>query len=112
MSWKTFCSMLSPTCLKKEFGEAEYINIKNTCDMVNSTTLYNLYKGVDTDPMSYKEFYAKLKEHMYYDKYVCAHGTEFLYYVKFKEIKVTTYIPTDVVYIVPAIGGFQCTYMR
>ena len=71
--------------------------------MVNSTALYNVYKTMTKDPISYQEFYTMLRGKFYYDRYVCTHGTEFMYYVKFKDVDVSSKEPTDTVEIVRAI---------
>ena len=103
MSWNLFCSKVDPVSFKNVFSYDEYVNIKKACSMINSTSLYNVYRSMTTDPLSYQEFYANLRNRFYYDRYVCAHGTEFMYYVKFKDVDVSSKEPTDVVEIVRAI---------
>ena len=79
MSWKVLCSQIDPSCYKRYFTKSEYKRIKKNAIRVNSTDLYDMYGG----DMSYQEFYTMLKNHFYYDKYVCEHGIEFYYYIKF-----------------------------
>ena len=55
--------------------------------------------------LSYKAFYPKLKEMFYYDKYVCTHGTEYMYYIMFRNGGYKERIPKDVIEIIRAIGG-------
>lgn len=103
MSWKIFCSKVDPICLKNDFGIDEYTRVKNTCAMVNSTALYNVYKTMTADPVPYREFYTLLRSSFYYDRYVCSHGTEFMYYVKLKDLDISTKEPTDVIEVVRAV---------
>lgn len=101
MSWNTLWSQIDPVCLKRYFTKSEYKRVKKECIRVNSTDLYAEFGH----GMSYKEFYVMLKEHMYYDKYVCRHGTEFYYYVKFKEPRQEYIDLDDVQYVIYAMGG-------
>ena len=101
MSWKNLCSQIDPVCYKRYFNKSEYKRIKRNAIRVNSTDLYDMYGG----DMSYKEFYSMLKEHFYYDKYVCSHGTEFYYYIKFNVPQEEHIKYTDILYVVNAIGG-------
>ena len=101
MNWNVLCSQIDRTCLKRYFNKSEYKRIKKTAIRVNATELYEeLGEG-----MSYKDFYTMLKEHLYYDKYVCDHGIEFYYYIKFKEPREEVIKYTDVQKIISAIGG-------
>lgn len=103
MSWKHLCSQIDPTCLKRSFTKSEYERIKNDSIRVNSTDLYKEYgHGI-----TYQEFYTMLKQHLYYDKWVCEHGTEFYYYVKFKKPRREHIMDTDVLYTINAIGGYN-----
>ena len=101
MSWKTICSQIDPSCLKRYFNVSEYKRIKKIAIRVNSTDLYEEF-GRD---MSYQDFYKMLKEHLYYDKYICDHGTEFYYYVRFKDGRSENIRHKDVQKIIDAIGG-------
>lgn len=100
MSWKTLCSQIDPACFKRYFNKSEYKRIKKNAIRVNATDLYASY-GEGT----YKEFYTMLKKHFYYDKYVCEHGVEFYYYIKFIKPQEEHIKYTDVLYIINAIGG-------
>ena len=103
MSWKHLCSQIDPACLKHSFTADEYERIKSDSIRVNSTDLYKQYgRG-----MTYPQFYAKLKRYFYYDKWVCKHGTEFYYYVKFKKPRREYIMDTDVLYKINAIGGYN-----
>ena len=95
MSLNRFLSIVDPSCLKLNYDLDEYTRIKNTCSYVNSTALYKLYR-VEGGSMSYKDFYKNIKEYLYYDKYICAHGIEFMYLVKFKDRNLSSPLPTDV----------------
>ena len=101
MNWKTLCSQIDPSCYKRYFNKSEYKRIKRDAIRVNSTDLYDRYG----EGMTYKEFYTMLKAHFYYDKYVCTHGTEFYYYIKFNTPQEECIKYKDVVYIVYAMGG-------
>lgn len=56
--------------------------------MVKATTLYQIYKhnvfGTD-ERLTMREFFRVCGQYLYYDKYICDHGTEFYYYVVFNE---------------------------
>lgn len=101
MSWKTLCSQIDPTCLKRYFTRSEYKRIKKKAIRVNSTDLYEEFGG----GMSYVEFYTTLKQYLYYDKYICEHGTEFYYYVIFNEPRKEYIRHNDIQRIIYAIGG-------
>lgn len=101
MSWKTLCSQIDPACLKRYFTKSEYKRIKKQAIRVNSTDLYKEF-GHD---MTYEEFYTLLKKHLYYDKYICDHGTEFYYYLIFNEPREEQIKYNDIQYIIYAMGG-------
>ena len=103
MTWKNFCLSLDPVCLKKERTVNEFDKIRKTCQLVNCCDLYSLI-----DDMSYQEFYQELKEVLYYDKYECVHGTEFMYYVKMEGLPQSV-TPTDIINIM-RIGGLKDVY--
>lgn len=96
MSWNNFLSMVKPECLKTTYAQDEYDRIKKTCTYVNATFLYRLYDG----ELSYQEFYKKLKDFFYYDKFICKHGTEFLYLISFKDLTFVAPVYTDVLQVV------------
>lgn len=101
MSWNTLCSQIDPACLKKYYTKSEYKRIQKIAIRVNSTDLYAEFgQGV-----SYQEFYRTLKQHLYYDKHICEHGTEFYYYVKFSVPREECIKYTDILRVVYAIGG-------
>ena len=99
MSWKNLCSQIDPTCIKTDFTYEEYVKVKSSSSRVNATELYHKYgKG-----LSYPEFRMMLKEKFYYDKFVCEHGVEFVYYIKFKDREERlTY--DDLLYVIPAVS--------
>lgn len=103
MSLKNLCSMISPVCYKRQFTKEEYERIKGVAVRARATDLYGIYRCLTDTPMPYKEFYRELKELFYYDKYVCEHGTEFMYLVVFTKYKYVEMIPSDIKYIITAI---------
>ena len=105
MSWNALWSQIDPVCRKRYFTKSEYKRIRKECIRVNST---DLYKEFGTG-MSYQEFYSMLKHHFYYDKYVCGHGIEFYYYIKFKDERQEHIDLDDVRYIIYAMGGQLCS---
>lgn len=107
MSLNNFFSMIDPRVLKEEYTHDEYVRVRKMCYRVNATTLYKLYKEFTQEAVPYTVFYGMLKKHLYYDKYICYHGTEFIYYVRFKpdsNIYVNSETPRDVLNIVPAVS--------
>lgn len=104
MSWNLFFSSINPICLKNSYSSVEYNNIKNNVSPINATTLYNYYKTLTNEPIDYKEFYILLRKYFYFDKYECLHGTEFMYYVKLKNIDIASDIPKDIVSISQAFN--------
>lgn len=101
MSWKHLCSQIDPACLKQSYTVDEYERVKDISIRINSTDLYKEYGG----NLSYREFYAMLKQHLYYDKLICEHGIEFYYYVKFKKPRIEYIHDKDVLYTICAVGG-------
>lgn len=99
-----FLKMFDPSCWKLRYTQEELQNIKASCVVYNSTTLYTIYRVYVEKPMPYKDFYPILKKYFYYDKYICRHGIEFLYYVKFvnADFNTSDRLPTDVIDIVKA----------
>ena len=107
MSSNDFFSMIDPACFKKKRTAEEYLRIRSSCTPANATTLYKLYKDMADCPVDYPEFYKMLKEKLYYDKFICVHGTEFVYYVKMLDAKLYAKIDHvryyDILSIVPAV---------
>lgn len=104
MSLSLLCSIIDDSCLKKEFTVNEYKRVVANSVPVNATTLYRWYTNLG-GTLHYKSFYAKLKELFYYDKYVCTHGTEFMYHITFINGTYIERMPTDVIKVIKAIGG-------
>lgn len=105
MILKNLLVNLSTECLKVNYTIEEYQSVATNCHLINSTDLYKIYVMLDPVPVSYKVFYSELKKYLYYDTYYCVHGTEFLYYIKFKDNdlnKLQSKIPTDIINIVKA----------
>lgn len=102
MSLSCLCLIIDESCYKVYFTSNEYERIKSTCSLVNSTTLYRWYKQLG-GTLSYKAFYPKLKELFYYDKYVCKHGVEYLYYVQYTNGSYKERLPKDVIEIIKAL---------
>jgi len=101
-----FMSLIDPICIKSSFTEDEYNKVKEVSTGINSTVLYAYYQTIDPEPMSYSDFYKWLKANFYYDKYVCKHGTEFVYYVKGRDDSFKRFLEmkrfngfTDVLYV-------------
>lgn len=66
----------------------EYHNILPRAALVKATTLYQIYKHnvYTTDGrLTLKDFFRVAGQYLYYDKYVCDHGTEFYYLVIWNE---------------------------
>ena len=104
MSWSLFFSTINPICIKYSYSLDEYNRIKDECTSVNATQLYVYYKTLTDSPMSYKSFYTLLRKNFYFDKYECTHGTEFMYYVKLKNIDIPSSIPKDVIRVYRAVN--------
>lgn len=107
MSLNNFFSKINPACFKVSCSYDEYARVRKSSFRVNATILYSLYQKLYPDTtVSYQYFYKKLKEHLYYDKYICKHGTEFIYYVNFVDtsVKVYPYLPYDTLQIIPAVS--------
>lgn len=106
MNIGVFMSIIDPACLKVAFTEDEYNKVISASVPVNSTVLYAYYSAITKDPMVYRDFYKWLKSNLYYDKYVCRHGTEFVYYVKARDSSFKKYLDarvfngfSDIVYV-------------
>lgn len=83
----TELNFVSNNCLKCTPNSKDYERIKSNSFAISSTDLYCLYllscEGADV--FDFKTFYTYTKANLYYDKFICTHGTEFYYYVMFKE---------------------------
>jgi len=84
-------NFIHPSCHKVQHDVTEYNQIKQLegIKMIKATALYNIYKhnvftNVDRR-LTMKQFFHICGQYLYYDKYVCRHGTEFYYYVKFND---------------------------
>lgn len=85
-----FLQFIDTSIHKTEQTLEEYHRFRDDSDilMVKATTMYQIYKGqvFEADGrLSMREFYKACANYFYYDKYVCTHGIEFYYYVKFNE---------------------------
>lgn len=83
-----FQSFISPSCYKIDHNTTELRMIKQIQGVlqVKATTLYQIYKHnvYEMDGrLTVRDFYRVAGQYLYYDKYVCDHGTEFYYYVVF-----------------------------
>ena len=79
-----FNEMISLRAHKLDHSLEEYGRILPHATLVKATTLYQLYKHnvYTTDGrLSLKEFFRVAGQYLYYDKYVCDHGTEYYYLV-------------------------------
>ena len=101
--------LVDPSCLKYMYDYDEYRQVRSNSTMINFTTLYMFYTTTTSTPISYQEFYNHLKNYFYYDKYICKHGTEFIYYVKAKDETFKTFLDNkkfkgydDVLNVIPA----------
>jgi hypothetical protein len=73
---------------KIEHNFNELNNIRSKTSLVKATTLYQIYKHnvFEKDGrLPIRDFYHVAGQYLYYDKYICKHGTEFYYYVIFNE---------------------------
>lgn len=83
-----FNGLVSPVCHKIAHNRAEYNILRQQQPLlIKATTFYQIYKhyvfGADGQRLTLQEFYRICAQYLYYDKYVCTHGTEFYYYVVF-----------------------------
>lgn len=83
-----FQSFISPRSHKVLHNITELDEFRSKAVLVKATTLYQIYKHnvFETNgrlPM--RDFFQIAGQYLYYDKYVCQHGTEFYYYVVFNE---------------------------
>lgn len=83
-----FVKFINPDCHKIEHNVEELDSMRDNAVLVKATTLYQIYKHnvFDTDGrLMIKDFFQIAGQYLYYDKYICRHGTEFYYYVIFNE---------------------------
>lgn len=83
-----FIKFINPDCHKIEHNIEELNAMRNKAVLIKATTLYQIYKHnvFETDGrLPIKEFFQIAGQYLYYDKYICKHGTEFYYYVIFNE---------------------------
>jgi hypothetical protein len=83
-----FTKFIDVKAHKIEHNLEELDLIRNKTVLVKATTLYQIYKHnvFERDGrLTIRDFYQIAGQYLYYDKYVCKHGTEFYYYVMFNE---------------------------
>ena len=86
-----FNGFVSPACHKVAHNLTEYESIRMRADakLIKATTFYQIYKhnvfGSDGHRLQMKEFFRICSQYLYYDKYICTHGTEFFYHVVFNQ---------------------------
>jgi hypothetical protein len=83
-----FQNFISAKCHKVEHDVTELDGFRNDAVLVKATVLYQIYKHnvFETDGrLAMRDFFQIAGQYLYYDKYVCKHGTEFYYYVIFNE---------------------------
>lgn len=84
-----FTGYVNPICHKISHNLTEYTAIKRRDDvkLIKATTFYQIYKhnvfGADGHRLDMKDFFRLCAQYLYYDKYICEHGTEFYYLVVF-----------------------------
>ncbi len=98
-----FTDFISPTSHKIKHDQEEFHEIKNYPGvvLVKATTLYQIYKHnvfcKDEKRLTMQEFFRVSGQYLYYDKYICKHGTEFYYYVIFNKSNKMFEITKDVI---------------
>lgn len=96
-----FKEFVSPVCHKVNHNLEEFTALKHNENvvLVKATTFYQIYKhnvfGVDGRRLTIQEFFHICGQYLYYDKYICTHGTEFYYYVIFNEGNETYQLTKD-----------------
>jgi hypothetical protein len=83
-----FQNFISAECHKVEHNVTELDSFRDDAVLVKATVLYQIYKHnvfENSGRLSVRDFYQIAGQYLYYDKYVCDHGTEFYYYVIFNE---------------------------
>lgn len=98
-----FNGFIDPACHKISHDLTEYGNIKMRADvkLIKATTFYQIYKhnvfGSDGHRLTMKEFFHICGQYLYYDKYICEHGTEFYYLVVFNKGNETYTLTADLI---------------
>jgi hypothetical protein len=76
-------------CHKIHHNLDEFDSIATRKDvlLIKATTFYYIYKHnvFGDERLSMREFFRVCGQYLYYDKYVCTHGTEYFYYVVFNK---------------------------
>jgi hypothetical protein len=83
-----FQSFISPRSHKILHNAEELDGFRSKAVLVKATTLYQIYKHnvfETSGRLGMREFFQIAGQYLYYDKYLCEHGTEFYYYVVFNE---------------------------
>ena len=86
-----FNQFVNPVCHKLSHNLTEYADIKRRDDvkLIKATTFYQIYRhnvfGPDEKRLNMKDFFRLCAQYLYYDKYICEHGTEFYYLVVFNQ---------------------------
>jgi hypothetical protein len=83
-----FQSFINPRSHKVLHNITELDSFRQDAILVKATTLYQIYKHnvfESSGRLPMREFFQIAGQYLYYDKYVCKHGTEFYYYVIFNE---------------------------
>lgn len=84
-------NFVDPVCHKEIHSLDEFQDIKKNpaTKQIKATTFYQIYShnvfGEDEDRLSMRDFFRLCSQYLYYDKYVCTHGTEFYYHIIFSE---------------------------
>ena len=98
-----FNNFISPACHKRAHNVDEYKVVKSRPNavLVKATTLYQIYQhnvfGADGHRLTVKEFFRVAGQYLYYDKYICVHGTEFYYHVEFNPDNMFYTLTKDIV---------------
>lgn len=89
-SMEFFNDFISQTVHKTSPSVEEYSVVRDMDTvLVKATTLYDFYRRYaymcSVTPVPLRTFYQIARTYLYYDKFICDHGTEFYYYVVFNE---------------------------
>jgi hypothetical protein len=83
-----FQGFISPRSHKVMHNITELDGFRKDAVLVKATTLYQIYKHnvfENSGRLEMRDFFQVAGQYLYYDKFVCKHGTEFYYYVVFNE---------------------------
>jgi hypothetical protein len=75
-----FQSFINPRSHKVLHNITELDSFRQDAILVKATTLYQIYKHnvfESSGRLPMREFFQIAGQYLYYDKYVCKHGTEF-----------------------------------